>query len=64
MTLTDKIKTPLRTGYRPQQERMRDPKIHALNKPIVSFGAAKRKQNNSSLLAVIFIQKIKKDDTI
>nr|DAN83944.1 MAG TPA: hypothetical protein [Caudoviricetes sp.] len=43
---------------------MRDPKIHALNKPIVSFGAAKRKQNNSSLLAVIFIQKIKKDDTI
>ena len=34
---------------------MRAPKIHALNKLIVSFGAAKRKQNNRSLLAVIFI---------
>ena len=40
-----------------QQERMRAPKIHALDKHIVSFGAAKRKRNTRSLLAVIFIPK-------
>lgn len=38
-----------------QQERMRALKIHALNKHIVSFGAAKCKRNTRSPLAVIFI---------
>ena len=44
-----------------QQERMRALKIHALNKHIVSFGAAKRKRNTSSLLAVIFIPQNRKE---
>ena len=37
--------------------------IYALNKHIVSFGAAKCKRNTCSLLAVIFIPKIRKDGT-
>ncbi|CBL10947.1 hypothetical protein RO1_01190 [Roseburia intestinalis XB6B4] len=40
---------------------MRALKIHALNKHIVSFGAAKRKRNTSSLLAVIFIPQNRKE---
>lgn len=35
----------------------------ALHKHIVSFGAANRKQNGCSLLAVIFILKNRKDGT-